>query len=109
MAIFFRKNHIASNSCRRVMYCSNHGFPVLALVDARWATHELWEIRYLKAGAFDLQQRGGFVVQEEIMKATLEKLQLEIESLQTSFPEKAERFTTILASIATVAALFSKS
>lgn len=61
---------------------------------------------FIRLDAFDLQRMGGFTAQELLVKTSLEKLQLEVESLQQSFPEKAETFTTILANIATVTAFF---
>lgn len=60
----------------------------------------------LTANAFDFVRKGGFTAQEAIEKAALDKLQLEIESLKKSFPEKSELFTSVLANIATVAGLF---
>jgi uncharacterized membrane protein len=61
----------------------------------------------LTLDAYDLRRLGGFVNQEEIVKASLEKLQLEIESLQKSFPDKAESLTTILANIVTIGSFFA--
>lgn len=61
---------------------------------------------HLSANAFDLYRRGGFVAQEEIVKSTIHKLELEVKSLQKSFPEKAELYTSLLANLATIGALF---
>lgn len=60
----------------------------------------------LTAYAFDFVQKGGFTAKESLEKAALEKLQLELESLKKSFPEKADLITSVLANIATVAGLF---
>lgn len=60
----------------------------------------------LTAYAFDFVQKGGFTAKEALEKAALEKLQLELESLKKSFPEKADLITSVLANIATVAGLF---
>ena len=51
--------------------------------------------------ALDFKNRGGFFVQEEVLKLTLEKLQLEINQLSNEFPDKAQNFTAIAANIAT--------
>lgn len=40
-------------------------------------------------------------MQEEVLKLTLEKLQLEINQLSNEFPDKAQNFTAIAANIAT--------
>jgi hypothetical protein len=60
----------------------------------------------LRLDAFDLYRFGGFTTKEVLVKASLEKLQLEIDSLKKSFPEKTETFTTILANMATIATFF---
>ncbi|MGQ1929819.1 hypothetical protein ACQ1Q1_07470 [Ornithobacterium rhinotracheale] len=62
----------------------------------------------LTAEAFDLVRLGGFTAKEEILKLNLQKLQLEIDSLKETSPEKAERITAILANIAAVASFFFK-
>lgn len=51
--------------------------------------------------ALDFYHRGGFFVQEETLKLTLDKLSLEVSALQAEFPDKAEKFTAIAANIAT--------
>ena len=51
--------------------------------------------------ALDFKNQGGFFVQEETLKLTLEKLALEVEQLSKDFPEKALTFTSITANIAT--------
>jgi hypothetical protein len=43
-----------------------------------------------------------FTSKEEILKLNLQKLQLEIDSLKSSFPEKAETITSILSNISSV-------
>lgn len=62
----------------------------------------------VKASAHDFYQRGGFTVQEEMFKDAYNRLYLEIDTLKkelsdAKFPEKAERFTSILANLSTVA------
>ena len=56
--------------------------------------------------ATDFLQRGGFTIQEELFKTTYEKLQLEVESLAKDFPQRAERFSTILANFAVIGTFF---
>jgi len=51
--------------------------------------------------ANDFLSRGGFFVQEELLKKNIEKLLLEIESLKPSVPEKVATLTTIAAGITT--------
>ena len=60
----------------------------------------------LKMAAIDFVRRGGFIVAEEIITASLEKLQLEIESLQKTFPERANTWLSMAANIATISAAF---
>lgn len=62
----------------------------------------------LSATAFDFIQKGGFTAEVALEKAALDKLQLEIESLKESYPDKAGLFTSTLANIATVAGLFMR-
>lgn len=57
--------------------------------------------------ALDFKNRGGFLVQEEVLKLTLEKLYLEVEQLSKDFPEKALTFTGIAANIATCLGLIT--
>lgn len=56
--------------------------------------------------AFDFKNRGGFFVQEETLKLSLEKLALEVEQLSQTFPEKVLTFSTILANITTCLSFF---
>ena len=51
--------------------------------------------------AFDLFNHGGFTATEELLKANLEKLLLEIESLKPSLPDRVSTITSIAANIAT--------
>ena len=61
----------------------------------------------LEADAFDLQGRGGFFAAEEVVKASLEKLVLEIESLQKSFPDRALQFTSMFSNLAAIGTYFA--
>lgn len=49
----------------------------------------------------DFRNNGGFTVQEQLLKLTLEKLSLEVEELRNEYPDRTEKFTTIAANIAT--------
>ncbi len=60
----------------------------------------------LSALAFDFSQKGGFTGEAALEKAALDKLQLEIQALKETYPDKASLFTSTLANLATVAALF---
>jgi hypothetical protein len=70
--------------------------------------------RYLGGGfhvmlyveAHDMALHGGFVAQEEHLRDSLKKLELELESLRPSFPERAERIAGIAADIGAVLGLF---
>jgi hypothetical protein len=57
---------------------------------------------FVKMAAWDYQRLGGFVSAEGVILALLEKLQLEIEGLQKSLPERAAQWATILANLATI-------
>lgn len=57
--------------------------------------------------ALDFKNRGGFFVQEETLKLSLEKLALEVEQLSKDFPEKALTFSTIAANITTCLGLLT--
>ena len=64
----------------------------------------------LNVEAHDFLGRGGFVAQEEILKANINRLGLELENLskelEPEYAEKASKITTIAASIATVLGFF---
>lgn len=62
----------------------------------------------LNANAFDLHHLGGFTGKEELLKLNLKKLELEVNSLKQSAPDTAEKITSILANIATVAGFLLK-
>lgn len=62
----------------------------------------------LSADAFDLHHLGGFTAKEEILKLNLQKLNLEIESLKQTEPDTAEKISSILTNITTVAAFLFK-
>lgn len=63
---------------------------------------KIWLV--LRIDAIDFLQRGGFAIQEELFQTTYNKLQLEVETLQKDFPDRAERFSTIMANMAAIAA-----
>jgi hypothetical protein len=56
--------------------------------------------------AHDMSLHGGFVAQEEHLRNSLKKLELELESLRPSLPERAARISGIVADIGTVLSLF---
>lgn len=60
----------------------------------------------LDVKAHDMALHGGFVAQEEHLRDSLKKLQLELDSLRPSFPERAGRISGIMADISTVLGLF---
>ena len=87
---------------------------VLELIIDQFQNHNLMTLQkmlggrvdaYLTADAFDLVRLGGYTAREDILKLNIQKLQLEIDSLQESFPEKAETISTILGNIASVVPL----
>ena len=65
---------------------------------------------FLTANAHDFFNRGGFAVQEEILKANINKLGLELETLskelEPKFAEKAARITVIANNILSVVKFF---
>ncbi len=60
----------------------------------------------LHVEASDMALHGGFVAQEEHLRDSLKKLELELESLRPSFPERAARITGIVADISAALGLF---
>jgi hypothetical protein len=56
--------------------------------------------------AHDIVSHGGFTAKEDLLTKNIEKLMLEIESLKPSFPDKAEKFATIISGIAAGLGLF---
>ena len=62
------------------------------------------------ASAYDLQRRGGFAVQEEILKANIEKLSRELDLLASqlapSLAQKASELSGIAANILTALSFF---
>ena len=60
----------------------------------------------LDVKAHDMALHGGFVAQEKHLRDSLEKLQLELESLRPSFPERAGRISGIIADISAALGLF---
>jgi hypothetical protein len=61
---------------------------------------------FVKVYAHDFVGRGGFTIQEELLKKNIEKLLLEIESLKPSMNERIERITAIASNIATALGFF---
>ncbi len=100
----FKPSHIEDISFENLNAILNQFQRIGIIEDLNCRLHSISLI--LRLDAFDFQRMGGFTAQELLVKTSLEKLQLEVESLQQSFPEKAETFTTILANIATVTAFF---
>jgi len=84
-------------------------FNELNLIESSFNAHPIVLVSAIKADAYDLISRGGFVVKEELLEKEIKKLLLEIESLKSSFPEKAERFTSIIAGISTAFGIIIKS
>ncbi|MGC9332116.1 MAG: hypothetical protein ACP5DZ_09625 [Bacteroidales bacterium] len=84
-------------------------FNELNLIASGFNAHPFVLVSAIKADAHDLVSRGDFVVKEELLEKEIKKLLLEIESLKSSFPEKAERFTSIIAGISTALGIIIKS
>jgi len=59
-----------------------------------------------KAEAFDLNNHGGFVAQEELLTKNIEKLLLELERLKPSMPDRIEKITSIISAITSALSLF---
>ena len=62
----------------------------------------------LNAEAHDMVLHGGFVAQEELLRKNIEKLELELKSLEPSLLGKVETISNIAANIATALGLFVK-
>ena len=52
--------------------------------------------------AFDLFNRGGFTMKENLLQKEVEKLLLEIEKLKPSLGDKVEKITSIISNIANI-------
>jgi hypothetical protein len=68
-------------------------------VNYRYHASEFYLIVHTEA--FDLYNHGGFAVQEELLIKNIEKLMLEVEKLQSQFPEKV----AVFANLATIAGI----
>ena len=73
-------------------------------VNMRHLSPQILIIVYLEA--LEFYQKGGFQMQDEILRLNLEKLKLEVEQLSKDYPEKALTFSSILSNISTVLGLF---
>lgn len=80
-------------------------FEELGLCRVRWFMGGGFQV-VLNVKAHDMALHGGFTAQEEHLRNSLKKLQLELDSLRPSFPERAARITGIIADIGTVLGLF---
>ncbi|MDE5525665.1 hypothetical protein [Elizabethkingia meningoseptica] len=68
-------------------------------LNARRHSSDLFLCIHLEA--LDFKNRGGFLMQEETLRLTLEKLKIEVDNLSNDFPDKAALWTSITANIAT--------
>ena len=73
-------------------------------VNMRHLSPQILIVIYLEA--LEFYQKGGFQMQDEILRLNLEKLKLEVEQLSKDYPEKALTFSSILSNISTVLGLF---
>jgi len=73
-------------------------------VNMRHLSPQILIVVYLEA--LEFHQKGGFQMQDEILRLNLEKLKLEVEQLSKDYPEKALTFSSILSNISTVLGLF---
>jgi len=73
-------------------------------VNMRHLSPQILIVVYLEA--LEFYQKGGFQMQDEILRLNLEKLKLEVEQLSKDYPEKALTFSSILSNISTVLGLF---
>ena len=82
-------------------------FQRLGLIsDLNMRRHSLVIYLTLYLEALEFYQKGGFQMQDEILRLNLEKLKLEVEQLSKDYPEKALTFSSILSNISTVLGLF---
>lgn len=80
-------------------------FEDLGLCRVRWYMGGNFHVM-LDIKAHDMALHGGFTAQEEHLRDSLKKLQLELDHLRPSFPERAARITGIIADIGTALDLF---
>ena len=62
----------------------------------------------LTANAFSFVEHGGFLGQEQILKSEFEKLQLELDALKNTCPERFNTITSIMANLATFLPFLSR-
>ncbi len=60
----------------------------------------------LRLNAFEFYQRGGFTLVEQQFMQNLQKLELELQELQSDFPEKTQTITSIISAITSVISLW---
>ena len=97
------------------------GWEFMAIIKQMEQKYLLCNVTYLSdntifveptANLFDLYNRGGFVVQEEILKTNIEKLGYELDSLKDQLSpylvDKVEKIAKIASAITSVLSLFPK-
>ena len=90
-------------------------FEFIELILLQFKKFELCDFMVLGAGqlhisltteTFDFWARGGFIAQEEYLSKSLDKLVLELKSLESSMPQKVAQITGIINNITSAISLF---
>lgn len=79
----------------------------MGLLEQAIENHSAFDI-IVRADAFDFLGRGAFTIQEELLQKNIEKLLKEIDNLEPSRSEQAERIASIASAIMTALGFFIK-
>ena len=96
-ADFLKKADVNSRAAFAIL----NYFKRIGIIEDLSFMHSAPEFRLvINTEAFDIANRGGFVVQEQLLQKEVEKLLLEIERLKPTLGDKAEHISTIANNIA---------
>jgi hypothetical protein len=96
---FIRKSGLDSETVNSILSY----FKRIGLGNFNYMHHSSEFYALVRQEAFDLMNRGGFTVQENLLQKEVEKLLLEVERLKPTFGDKVERISTIANNIAGLA------
>ena len=102
-AEFLRKVEVDSRTALSILDYFQH-IGLIGELNYRHSSPTFYVIVY--TNAFDICNRGGFVVQEQLFQKEVEKLLLEIKRLKPALGDKAEQITTIANNLAGIAGAF---
>lgn len=62
----------------------------------------------LNVEAYDMVRLGGFVFKEKVLQQSIKKLELELEKLQSDFPERVQTIQSVITTITSSVSMFMK-